>query len=94
MTSERKGFRMTLFIFPLNPLKNKVVRYYTNVGFCKYLFWEKCIFLKNPLNPLKNNGQRALTRAEGKSPKHVVTQKNVCVIPNDFVFQGIERKNK
>jgi len=33
-----KGFRMTVFIFPLNPLKNKTVRYYTNVGFCKYLF--------------------------------------------------------
>jgi len=56
---------MTVFIFPLNPAENKVRNYYTNVGFCKYLFWKKCIFLKNLLNPLKKQGTESLSPRRG-----------------------------
>ena len=84
-----RSLRMTLFIFPLNPLKNKVLGYYTNVGFCKYLFWKKCIFLRIFPNPLENKAQKATAHAGGESPKSVVTQKNVCVIVKDNKNQRV-----
>ena len=68
---------------PRNPADFKVLDYYTNVGFCKYLFWKKCIFLRIFFKPLENKEQRASIHVDAESPKSVVTQKNVCVIVKD-----------